>query len=286
MATITNLKIKTPLGDYSTDKKEYEAIADMKVTYERSGKEIREVANIQDVPWTLALAVAVVENAGLTGRSQDGLSYGAMQTNAATLDGVIKFAFKDDYPFNKFFYIYYRCSSAFTLKAGVKIPKQADLFKPEHLKFRQKSIKDLMTYKGGERGGIFSGKDYTLPTNRYNQLMITDKIFGLHVGFIFLMQLISQSIVAEGSINRIRMDWVINGYNGGYYKKGNPWETTTPIPVVINGKQENRKIIDIPTEAYLTLPTLYVAPVTKKYVKRICGKGGYLELLKLKKIVF
>jgi len=286
MATITNLKIKTPLGDYSTDKKEYEAIADMRVTYERSGKEIREVANIQDVPWTLALAVAVVENAGLTGRSQDGLSYGAMQTNAATLDGVIKFAFKDDYPFNKFFYIYYRCSSAFTLKAGVTIPKQADLFKPEHLKFRQKSIKELMTYKGGERGGIFSGKDYTLPTNRYNQLMMSDKVFGLHVGFIFLMQLISQSIVAEGSINRIRMDWVINGYNGGYYKKGNPWETTTPIPVVINGKQENRKIIDIPTEAYLTLPTLYVAPVTKIYVKRICGKGGYLELLKLRKVVF
>jgi hypothetical protein len=286
MATLTNLKIKTPLGDYSTDKKEFEALAYMRATYSRSGKEIREVANIQDVPWTLALAVAVVENAGLTGRSQDGLSYGAMQTNAATLDGVIKFAFKDDYPFNKFFYIYYRCSSAFTLKAGVTIPKQADLFKPEHLKFRQKSIKELMTYKGGERGGIFSGKDYTLPTNRYNQLMITDKIFGLHVGFIFLMQLISQSIVAEGSINRIRMDWVINGYNGGYYKKGNPWETTGTIPVTINGKIENRKIIDIPTEAYLTLPTLYVAPVTKKYVKRICGKGGYLELLKLKKIVF
>jgi hypothetical protein len=78
----------------SPDRKEYEALADMRVTYERSGKEIREVANIQDVPWTLALAVAVVENAELTGRSQDGLSYGAMQTNAATLDGVIKFAFQ------------------------------------------------------------------------------------------------------------------------------------------------------------------------------------------------
>lgn len=286
MATINNLKVKTPLGDYNSDRKEFEALADMRVTYDRSGKEIRAVADIHDLPFSVAFAVAVVENGGLTGRSQDGLSYGAMQTNAATLDGVIKFAFKENFPFNKFFAIYYQCLSAFTLKPNVKLPKSIDLWKSENASIRQKPIKDLMTYKGAEKGGIFLGTDYSLPTNKYNQLMITDKNFGLHIGMIFLSQLISQSIVAEGSINRIRLDWVINGYNGGYYKKGNPWETTTPIPVVINGKQENRKIIDIPTEAYLTLPNLYVAQVTKTYVKRICGKGGYLELIKLKKIVF
>jgi hypothetical protein len=280
MANITNVKIKTPLVSYASDRTEAQGLADMQSTFNKSGKEIRDVADIHDVNLALAFSVAVVENGGNTGRSQDGLSYGAMQTNAATLDGVIKFAFDEEFPFNKFFYIYYKCPNAFTLKKGVKIPKMADLWDRDNLQFRQKSVKDLMTYKGAVEGGIYlvydpkfpKKNDSAKPENKYNQLMMTDKLFGLHIGMMYLSQLISLSVVAEGSINRIRVDWVINGYNGGFYKNGNPWRVSSMAKYT--------------PDEYLTLPTELVAPVTKTYVKRICGVGGYLELIKLRKFTF
>lgn len=270
MADLVQLRIKTPMVSSQSDRSEAEAIADMKVAYDRSWKEIKDVANIHNVPLALGFSIAVVENGGLTGQSQDKLSYGAMQTNAATLDGVIKFAFKEDMPFNQFFYIYYKCTSAFKLKANVVLPKLANLWDESNLKLRNRPISDLMTYKG--KDSILTDSNYNKITNKYNQLMMQDKYFGLHIGMMYLYQLISQSIITMDGKDYIRVDWVINGYNGGYYKKGNPWI--------------NESSAKYTPDEYLTLPTELVAPVTKKYVKRICGVGGYLELIKLRKFTF
>jgi hypothetical protein len=83
---------------------------------------------------------------------------------------------------------------------------------------------------------------------------------------LFLYWLCTESIFQESGRQYLRTDWVINGYNGGYYKKGNPWRTPSQK--------------SIPPIQWLAQPNVFVANITKVYVKRISGVGGYLELIK------
>jgi hypothetical protein len=158
--------------------------------------------------------------------------------------------------------------SAFTILPNVTLPTTT-FWDSSNAPLRQKPASLFLKYKG--QYAILTDVDYNKPTNKYNALMNSNPNFGIHVGMLFLYWLCTESIFQEGGRQYLRTDWVINGYNGGYNKKGNPWRTPS---------QKN-----IPPVQWLEQPRVFVADVTKKYVKRISGVGGYLELIKQGKFV-
>jgi hypothetical protein len=265
---VTQLIIKAPLATYRSDRTEANALAELSNTKTRRGAAIKSIAAIHNVPLSFAFAVATVESQGLPIRSDDGLSYGVMQCNAATLDGVIKFALKNGISIGQLYPIYVEMKSAFTILPNVTLPTTT-FWDSSNAPLRQKPASFFLKYKG--QYAILTDVDYNKPTNKYNALMNSNPNFGIHVGMLFLYWLCTESIFQEGGRQYLRTDWVINGYNGGYNKKGNPWRTPS---------QKN-----IPPVQWLEQPRVFVADVTKKYVKRISGVGGYLELIKQGKFV-
>ena len=260
---VTQLIIKAPLASYRSDRTEANALAELNNTKTRRGAAIKSIASIHNVPLSFAFAVATVESQGLPIRSDDGLSYGVMQCNAATLDGVIIFALKNGISIGQLYPIYAEMKSAFTILPNVTLPTTT-FWDSSNAPLRQKPASLFLKYKG--QYAILTDVDYNKPTNKYNALMNSNPNFGIHVGMLFLYWLCTESIFQEGGRQYLRTDWVINGYNGGYNKKGNPWRTPS---------QKN-----IPPVQWLEQPRVFVADVTKKYVKRISGVGGYLELIK------
>lgn len=260
---VTQLIIKAPLASYRSDRTEANALAELNNTKTRRGSAIKSIASIHNVPLSFAFAVATVESQGLAVRSEDGLSYGVMQCNAATLDGVIIFALKNGISMGQLYPIYAEMKSAFTILPNVTLPTTT-FWDSSNATLRQKPASLFIKYKG--KYAILTDTDYNKPTNKYNALMNSNPNFGIHVGMLFLYWLCTVSIFQEGGRQYLRTDWVINGYNGGFYKKGNPWRTPS---------QKN-----IPPAQWLEQPNVFVADVTKKYVKRISGVGGYLELIK------
>jgi hypothetical protein len=265
---VTKLIIKAPLATYRSDRSATEALSELNQTKANRGAEIKQIASIHGVPLSFGFAVTTVESKGLSIRSQDGVSYGVMQCNAATLDGVVVFAMKNAIPMGQFYPIYSEMKSAFTLLPNANLPTTT-FWDTANASLRQQPASFFLKYKG--KYAILTDTDYNKPTNKYNQLMISKPSFGMHVGMLFLYWLCTNSIFQEGGRQYIRTDWVINGYNGGYYKKGNPW---------ITGSQKS-----IPPERWLAQPSNLVAGITKTYVKRISGVGGYLELIKQGKFV-
>jgi len=260
---LSQLVIKAPLATYQSDRTESNAISELNQTKAARGAEIKQIASIHNVPLSFAFAVATVESKGLSIRSQDGVSYGVMQCNAATLDGVILFAMKNAIPIGQLYPIYSEMKSAFTILPNANLPTTT-FWDTSNASLRQKPASLFLKYKG--KSAILTDTDYNKPTNKYNQLMMTKPSFGIHVGMLFLYWLCTKSILQEGGRQYLRTDWVINGYNGGYYKKGNPW---------ITGSQKSKPPIE-----WLAQPNALVASITKVYVKRISGVGGYLELIK------
>ena len=260
---VTQLIIKAPLASYRSDRTEANALAELNNTKTRRGAAIKSIASIHNVPLSFAFAVATVESQGLAVRSEDGLSYGVMQCNAATLDGVIIFALKNGISIGQLYPIYAEMKSAFTILPNATLPTTT-FWDSSNAPLRQKPASLFIKYKG--KSAILTDTDYNKPTNKYNALMNSNPNFGIHVGMLFLYWLCTVSIFQEGGRQYLRTDWVINGYNGGFYKKGNPWRTPS---------QKN-----IPPVQWLEQPNVFVADVTKKYVKRISGVGGYLELIK------
>ena len=263
---VTQLIIKAPLASYRSDRTEANALAELNNTKTRRGADIKKIAEIHNVPLSFAFAVATVESQGLPIRSEDGLSYGVMQCNAATLDGVIIFALKNGISIGQLYPIYAEMKSAFTILPNATLPT-TNFWDSSNATLRQKPASLFIKYKG--KSAILTDTDYNKPTNKYNALMNTKPNFGIHVGMLFLYWLCTESIFQEGGRQYLRTDWVINGYNGGFYKKGNPWRTPS---------QKN-----IPPIEWLNQPSTFVAGVTKTYVKRISGVGGYLELIKQRK---
>ena len=260
---VTQLIIKAPLASYRSDRTEANALAEMNETKSRRGTDIKKIAEIHNVPLSFAFAVATVESKGMPIRSQDGVSYGVMQCNAATLDGVIIFALKNGISIGQLYPIYAEMKSAFTILPNETLPTTT-FWDSSNATLRQKPASLFIKYKG--KSAILTDTDYNKPTNKYNALMNSNPNFGIHVGMLCLYWLCTVSIFQEGGRQYLRTDWVINGYNGGFYKKGNPWRTPS---------QKN-----IPPVQWLEQPNVFVADVTKKYVKRISGVGGYLELIK------
>lgn len=260
---LSNLIIKAPLATYRSDRTQANAIDEMAQTKSRRGIEIKQIAAIHNVPLSFAFAVATVEAKGFCTRSDDGVSYGVMQCNAATLDGVVLFAMKNGISIGQLYPIYVEMKSAFTFKPEMPLPTTI-FWDSSNAELRQKPASLFLKYKG--KYAILTDTNYNKPTNKYNALMLSKPTFGIHVGMLFLYWLCTESIFQENGRQYIRTDWVINGYNGGFYKKGNPWRTLS---------QKN-----IPAVQWLEQSSIFVADVTKKYVKRISGVGGYLELIK------
>ncbi len=276
MEDLTKVKLKIPMGAYKSDRTEAQALNELSLTKNRAGEVLKKVAAIHKIPYYLTLGFTCVETGGLAIRSGDGVSYGMMQTNAATLDGVIKFAFKYDMPIEEFKYIYYACKPAFKVKVGAIIPPlinentgidpwtnegRKDLL--DKAKMMAQPVSSVLSYANPNHILTTGGK-YNAPTNIYNRKMISDPSFGVHIGCIFLYELIVKSLVNEQDVQFVRMDWVINGYNAGYFSRHNPW---------INKSQEK-----LSPDVWLAQST--VPSVTKAYVKRLVGVGGYLQLIK------
>lgn len=281
MKDLTKVYFKIPLGVYKSDRTEAQALNELKLTKERAGNIIKEVSNIHNIPKDLALAFTCVETGGLAIRSGDGLSYGMMQCNAATLDGVIKFAFKYGMPINEFKYIYYACKPAFTLIKGAEVPPldykiDFNPFQPDSIQkaasqvaFLQKPVNQVLKYTNPLHI-LNTGGGYISPTNIYNIKMNKQPEFGVHIGCIYLFELMTKSMVVEAGKEYVRLDWVVNGYNGGYYSRFNPW---------INKLQEKYS-----PDIWLNQKGL--PSVTFAYVKRLAGVGGYMEMLKTGKFVY
>jgi len=281
MNDLTKIKFKVPLGNYKSDRTEAQALHELELTKKRAGDMISQISAIHQIPKDLALAFTCVETGGLAIRSSDGLSYGMMQCNAATLDGVIKFAFKYGMTIEEFKYIYYACKPAFTLLKGAEVPPLENKysFNPFSKDFvtkiftesemMTKPVNKVLKYTNPLHI-LNTGGGYRTPTNIYNIKMNKQPEFGLHIGCMYLFELMTKSLVKEASIEYVRLDWVVNGYNGGYYSKFNPWITPS---------QEKYA-----PEIWLNQRGL--PSVTYAYVKRLAGIGGYMYMLKTGKFVY
>ena len=275
MGDLTKVKMRVPLGSYKSDRTEAQALNELQLTKTRAGVIVRKVAEIHQIPQDLALAFTCIETGGLAIRSADGVSYGMMQTNAATLDGVIKFAFKYGMTIEEFKYIFYSCKPAFSVIQGKTIPplnwselnldplsEESRNKNLERLKIMSQPVSSVLRYTNPNLL-LTSGGKYNAPSNVYNQKMNKDPYFGVHIGCIYLYELITKSLVTEAGEQYLRLDWVINGYNGGYYSRFNPW---------INKNQEK-----LSSDVWLAQPN--VPAVTKSYVRRLAGVGGYMQLI-------
>ena len=278
---LTEVRIKTPLGSYKTPELEMWALKSLEDTQTNAGAILKKIARMHRIPYTLALPFCATESGGKSVRAADGLSYGIMQCNAATLDGVIKFALAWGMKMGEFKYLFYKCRNAFKVISKpedvpplvwpplplVNLPVLGDVANSDEQNRRDalddQLARNVVKYVNYAEI-IPTGTNGASPSNKYNRLMLSDKEFATHVGCMYLYQLLTRSIVKEKGNEYGRVDWVINGYNAGYYRKENPW---------INPNQEN-----LSPDVWFNQGT--VPSVTKMYVRKLCGVGGYLDLIK------
>jgi len=252
---MANWKIKVPQGTYKSDRTISESIAESQKAKTASGKELKEISEFYSLPFYLVFAVATLESGGQSIRSFDGLSYGVMQTNAETMDGVIKEVFKQGMTMGKFYPLYLDIKPLFTLKK----PIPANFWDNSNIALRQEPASNFLRYKGWEA--------WKSTKSTYNQKMMTNKPFAIRVGVLFLRQLIGDSLEKVGQDVYLRMDWVIKGYNMGYYS----------LKFGILNKPQNRAL---DSNALIIRPDLINQRYTKPYIQRIGGINGYLDLIK------
>ena len=252
---MANWKIKVPQGTYKSDRTISESIAELQKAKTASGKELKEISEFYSLPFYLVFAVATLESGGQSIRSFDGLSYGVMQTNSETMDGVIKEVFKQGMTMGKFYPLYLDIKPLFTLKK----PIPANFWDNSNIALRQEPASNFLRYKGWEA--------WKSTKSTYNQKMMTNKPFAIRVGVLFLRQLIGDSLEKVGQDVYLRMDWVIKGYNMGYYS----------LKFGILNKPQNRAL---DSNALIIRPDLINQRYTKPYIQRIGGINGYLDLIK------
>jgi len=252
---MANWKIKVPQGTYKSDRTISQSIAELQKAKTASGKELKEISEFYSLPFYLVFAVATLESGGQSIRSFDGLSYGVMQTNAETMDGVIKEVFKQGMTMGKFYPLYLDIKPLFTLKK----PIPANFWDNSNIALRQEPASNFLRYKGWEA--------WKNTKSTYNQKMMTNKPFAIRVGVLFLRQLIGDSLEKVGQDVYLRMDWVIKGYNMGYYS----------LKFGILNKPQNRAL---DSNALIIRPDLINQRYTKPYIQRIGGINGYLDLIK------
>lgn len=252
---MANWKIKVPQGTYKSDRTISESIAELQKAKTASGKELKEISEFYSLPFYLVFAVATLESGGQSIRSFDGLSYGVMQTNAETLDGVIKEVLKQGMTMGKFYPLYLDIKPLFTLKK----PIPANFWDNSNIALRNEPASNFLRYKGWEA--------WKSTKSTYNQKMMTNKPFAIRVGVLFLRQLIGDSLEKVGQDVYLRMDWVIKGYNMGYYS----------LKFGILNKPQNRAL---DSNALIIRPDLINQRYTKPYIQRIGGINGYLDLIK------
>lgn len=252
---MANWKIKVPLGTYSSDRTIPQSIAELNNAKNASGKELKEVSEFYSLPFYLVFAVATLESGGKPIRSQDGLSYGVMQTSAETLDGVIKEVFKQGMTIGEFYPLYLDIKPLFNVKKAIP----SNFWAQENINLRNQPVSNFLTYKNWDA--------WKSNKSTYNQKMMTNKIFGIRVGVLYLRQLIGESLEKIGQDIYLRMDWVIKGYNMGYYSLKNSILT----------KPQNRAL---DSNTLIARPDLINQRYTKPYIRRIAGVDGYLDLIK------
>ena len=201
---MANWKIKVPQGTYTSDRTIPESIAELQKAKTASGKELKEIAEFYNLPYYLVFAVATLESGGQSIRSADGLSYGVMQTSAETLDGVIKEVLKQGMTMGQFYPLYLDIKPLFTLKK----PIPTDFWASSNVALRNEPASNFLKYKNWEA--------WKSTKATYNQKMMTNKLFAIRVGVLYLRQLIGESLEKIGQDVYLRMDWVIKGYNMGY----------------------------------------------------------------------
>jgi hypothetical protein len=252
---MANWTIKVPQGDYSSPRTIDQSVAEMQKAKIASGKELKEIAEFYSLPYYLVFAVATLESGGQSIRSFDGLSYGVMQTSAETLDGVIKEVFKQKMTMGEFYPLYLDIKPLFTIKKAIPL----NFWASENIKLRNEPVTNFLTYKQWD--------SWKTTKSTYNQKMMTSKLFAIRVGVLFLRQLIGESLEQIGDKVYLRMDWVIKGYNMGYFSLRNS----------ILKKPQNRAL---DSNALIVRPDLINQRFTKPYIQRISGKNGYLDLIK------
>jgi hypothetical protein len=191
---MANWKIKVPQGTYKSDRTISQSIAELQKAKTASGKELKEISEFYSLPFYLVFAVATLESGGQSIRSFDGLSYGVMQTNAETMDGVIKEVFKQGMTMGKFYPLYLDIKPLFTLKK----PIPANFWDNSNIALRQEPASNFLRYKGWEA--------WKSTKSTYNQKMMTNKPFAIRVGVLFLRQLIGDSLEKVGQDVYLRMD--------------------------------------------------------------------------------
>ena len=252
---MANWKIKVPQGTYSSDKTITESIASMNMAKNNAGNEIKQITKFYSLPEYLVFAVATLESGGLSIRSADGLSYGIMQTSAETLDGVIKEVIKQGMTMGEFYPLYLDIKPLFTVKKTIP----ADFWANANIKLRQEPITNFLKYKGWD--------NWKTSKSIYNQKMLTNKVFSIRVGVLFLRQLIGECLEKVGTDIYLRMDWVIKGYNSGYYS--------------LKSKiLQNSDVRALDSNTLILKPNIINQKYTKPYIQRICGVNGYLDLIK------
>ena len=257
---MANWKIKVPQGTYSSDKTIPESIASMNNAKKNAGNEIKQISKFYSLPEYLVFAVATLESGGMSIRSADGLSYGIMQTSAETLDGVIKEAIKQGMTMGEFYPLYLDIKPLFTVKKTIP----ADFWANANIKSRQEPITNFLKYKGWD--------NWKSSKSIYNQKMLTSKVFSIRVGVLFLRQLIGECLEKVGTDVYLRMDWVIKGYNSGYYS--------------LKSKiLQNPDVRALDSNTLILKPNIINQTYTKPYIKRICGVNGYLDLIKQRKFI-
>jgi len=252
---MANWKIKVPQGTYSSDKTIPESIASLNSTKKNAGNEIKQVSDFYSLPEFIVFAVATLETGGASIRSEDGLSYGIMQTSAETLDGIIKEAIKQGMTMGEFYPLYLDIKPLFTVKKTIPV----DFWSNENIKSRQEPMSNFLKYKGWD--------NWKTSKSIYNQKMLTNKFFSIRVGVLFLRQLIGECLQKVGTDIYLRMDWVIKGYNSGYYS-------------LKNKILQNSDVRALDSNTLILKSNIINQTYTKPYIQRICGVNGYLDLIK------
>lgn len=255
-------KLKVPHGNYVSDRTVAQSIAELQGTKTLSGSIIKEACAINNIPYYIGFAFCCLETLGKSIRSFDGLSYGMMQTNAITLDGCIRDSMRDGITLRQLYPLYLDCPELFKIKKA--LPPREQFWAVKYLNTRNSKASEYLSYTTNQ--SLMNAN----PNNPINQRMNTNRAFGCRVGMLFLYILITKCLEKSGDTVYLRMDWVIRGYNGGY-----PSLYTKILNNSANRQLDSNALIeraDIINQLY-----------TKPYIKRLCGKNGYFDLMKQQK---
>lgn len=258
--------MQIPLGNYASDTTAEANLANLKATQASMGSVLKSVCAVYSVPYYIAFAFTCLETRGQQTRSADGLSYGCFQTNAGVLDWILRRVIPNDISLRQLYPLYTECKELFTV-INKRLPSEADFWKAEYQEIRNAEAKYYLQYNALS---AVPNNSASSPSNVWNKKMLSSLSFACKVGVLTLREIMNDCVEEKNGKKYLRMDWVIKGYNGGYYG-------------LLNQILNNSSVRQLDSASLIQKPAIINQTYTKPYIQRLCGTNGYFDLIKQKK---